>query len=473
MLPNTQSATAAVNYRGVFNHSIYDQTVYLQGRTEHDITDEGLMTHLQEKKRHRLDEVLVNNASRKATQYRAVIEQGTGFWNNFLMPGFGHIPIFNWQGIENSFSTIPKDEAKKKLLELLFEIDLLIDGLNKESIGDAEAIYVKKKRKIKSIEVQNQVETILLSAREQTGVPLELYRQFIQNALKLPNMPLRIQNAALNRITSDAFIRNFHPDLQEKLKLVAKKLIVDSEQPDDCPTNIRSVHYFYGEPGTGKSSAVALILKHLGLPSYTCTIRRTADLSSENLEGTPRTLHAHNPGLLTNTMLTEAPDGKTYMNGALILEDFDRLLYLEGANTSVSAALAFVMEYMDLGKRHFFNPYFNANLNISRLSIFITANRPIPPAPADAQQPDPFKALRSRVMPIHFPDFEEQTLRNICLPHAQAIGEKYGIQRQTITLQKANWVNQAIQSQRQRANALELRDLKREIENIVVRLALA
>ncbi len=463
---NSQSPTSAINYSGVFDRSIYEQEELLRRKRGLDISDQDLVEHLNNNKRIRLQEVLTNNARRRVEQYKAVVESGGDWWNKFAKPVLGALPIVNWGGIDERKKEIPHEDAKRKLYELIFEIDLLVDGLDKEQICDLERQYILKKRNIKSIEIVEQIEMILLLARE-ASVPVELFRQFIQNVLNMPNEPLKIPSSALQKIRDNSFISNYGPQLKSKIVSIARKIIFDSEQPDRSSTSIRSIHYFQGDPGTGKTTTAKIIAEELNLPYYACSIRSAKDLTAENLEGTPRTLHSHNPGLLANALMSKNGERKTYENAILIIDDYDRLLFPDGGG-SVSAALAFFLDYLDPDKKSFFNPYFHANLNIRRLSIIVTANKSIPQKPQDPNSPDPYAALRSRVSETHFPNFDETTLKRICLPHAEAIGKKFCVPQRTIKAQKRKWVSAAIANQKEQSDTLEPRDLKRHIEAVVL-----
>ncbi len=463
---NSQSPTSAINYSQVFDRSIYDQNELFPDGGNQNVSDEKIIKHLAMKKRQRLDEVLIRNAQRRAEQYREVIQSGKSWWNHRIKPVLGGLPFVNWKGIEDTFKEIPQENAKQKLYELIFEIDLLINGIDKEQICDLENQYILRKRYIKSPGIIEQIEMILLLAREQS-VPIELYRQFIQNVLSVPNTPLKISLNSSQKIQNNSFIKNYAQELRSKIVSIARKIIFDSNQPDNSKTSIRSIHYFRGDPGTGKSTTARIIADELNLPYFVCSIRSAKDLTAESLEGTPRTLHSHNPGLLANALMSKNGEGKTYENTILIIDDYDRLLFPDGGG-SVSAALAFFLDYLDPDKKSYFNPYFLADINIRRLTIIVTANKSIPNKPDDLNSPDPYAALRSRVSETHFPNFDEPTLMKICLPYAVEIGAKYNFPPETIDASKREWVGKAIKNQKEQSGVLEPRDLKRQIENLVL-----
>lgn len=457
------SATAAVSYKGVFDQSIYDQSIFEDRKS---VPFKELKAHLLKMKELRLEKVLLQNALQRIEQLKNIIDDGTPLYNYLIKPFGG--AFVDLSGIEE-WREISKDEAKKKLFELLFEIQLLKKALNKESICDLEYKYIQKKRRI-SPDICDQIEKILLMVRED-GVPIQLFRAFIDSAIKMPNKTLQLSEKALKNITEFEDFGNFDPKLQLNIHCIAKKLIINSKQKNNDDISTRSIYYFYGNPGTGKSTTAKMIPKLLNLPHFICSIRSSTDLSADNLEGSTRTYNSHNPGLLANALMSKCENEKSYLNAVLIIEDFDRLLFPEGGG-NISGPLAFLLDYLDPNKKDYFSPYFLAKINISYLSIILTANNPIPKKPENPTDKDPYAALRSRVTEVHFPDFPQQTLKSMCTPYAELMGEEYGITPKVINANKGRWVEKAIQNQREKSHALEPRDLKRQIELIVIEKSL-
>lgn len=464
-MSNQISATSVVSYKGVFDPSIYDQTEYLQNRKNENITENGLKEHLHKKKMERLQKVILNKAQGRIEDYNQIVNQHAGFWDTILKPLAQMLPFLPVNTFDEEMRVISKAEAKKRLFELTFEIKMLMDGLDKEQICDLERQYILKKREI-SLEICDQVEKILLLARED-GIPLEFFRQFIDNALKLPNSIKLLYDFSLHKIISTNEFKNFDPNLQHKIKCITKKLIIDSQQTkeDSC---LRSIYYFYGKPSTGKSTTARLIPESLNLPYKICSIKQAEDLSRGNLEGDTRTFNSQNPGLLGEALMSQNEEGKSYHNAVLIIEEFDRLLFPEGGGSSVSGSLAFLLDYLDPDKKSFFSPYFLAKIKVSSLSIILTANHKIPEKPEDPKGKDPYAALRSRVEEIHFPEFPPETIKSICIPYAEKIGQKYNLSESVINAKKTQWIDEAINRQRVKTFEVELRDLKRQIELIVI-----
>ncbi len=475
------SPTASVSYKNIFDLSIYEQTdfvfsAYLDKKDEDEL-HKALIEHLNKKKLDRLHHVLLKNSGAKIDTLTKIVGEGTKFWNYFFRPVFGGMPFISVDSIEKSFSTMPKDEAKKELFKLGFQVQLLRDGIDKEPIYALEKVYVTKKKKVVSDDVRHQIEKALLSARDD-AIYLELTRQFIDTALAMPSEHLQVSHDKLTLIDTSSFFRNFEPGLRAKLRLIAHKFIVDSNQPSDSGRNNRGIYYFQGDPGTGKSRAAVKLLDCLDLPYFVLTVRRLEDLSSENLEGSARTLMSHNPGIIAKTLLSKNNRNATpYLNATLILDDFDRVLFAQKKGGTPSA-LSFLLDYLDPGKRTYPNPYFNADLDISRLSIIITANKPIPKVKHTSTgkiADDPYTALRSRVTEVLFPNFPDETLQAILMPIAKSLVEKYDfapVGFSSMPEEEQNKfvtpiIEDAIAKQKQITSVLEPRDMERQLELII------
>lgn len=489
--------SSAINYQGVYNQSIYDQTdckaladfqanrdmpaetkAFIERRARckelrlaTELIDKHLIEHLFFKKKERLDEVLTENINRSKELYQAVIGDDKS-WKKFitdLMKASMALCKVDATLIENRFSDIPVTDAKLAIFKLANEHRLLESGIEREQILDLEVRYVIKKRKIKSSEIKEQIEKALIVARENTTY-LDLVRKFIDYTLALPDTHRELPDGIANRIKDDVFFKEFEPKLLRKLEIVAHKLERDSRN-DQSRTSTRGIYYFHGNPGTGKSSAARKLAEFMGLPYFVPPIRRIEDLSSDNLEGTERTLFSHKPGTFARALLAKNKDGRSYLNAILIIDDFDRMLLASEQRAGVPTALSFLLEYLDPEKTTYYNPYFDASIDISRLSIIITANQPIPKRVHSKSDPDtilkdPFAALRSRVTEVHFPDFPSKTISTILNPVATALAAKYQVMlNEPLTNQL---INKAVDRQKQRSLSLEPRDLKKELETVII-----
>ena len=479
------SATSPVSYKGVFDQSIYSQEDFLENTENRGILENeellaaGLIEWLNKKKIKRLEDVILKNIEEKMSIYQEVLSEhrASRLVKTVLraVPFIGQLP----DSAEKEFWSIPRDEAKKELFKLDFQFKLLKKSINKEPIYDLEKKYVVMKRKIKSSEIKNQIEQVLLLCREE-AVYLELLRRFIDNCLAMPNSCLQVTPP--ERLSEIDFFKHFTPELKNRLGEITTKLSFDSFENDGVKGSKRCIYYFHGDPGTGKSECARKLADLCGLPYFILPIRRVEDLSSQALEGSDRTMMAHNPGLLAKALMSKSKDSKSYLNAILILDDFDRVLLASEGTGPIPPALAFLLDYLDPLKSTYYSPYFQTFIDVSRLSIFITANQPIPSKvknnSKDKRGFDPFDALRSRVSEVHFPNFSENALRSILDPIANNLWRKYGFEQQInravvrIPRNKdqliQKFIDEAINRQKSCTSTLEPRDLQRQLEMVII-----
>lgn len=433
-----------------------------------DVAKEQFIKHFETQKLNRLHHVIIRNAEGRIRTLEDIIQSNTrGVWLNMLkgLPIIGSI-------IDNSLKegeTVGIDHAKEELFLLGFQIALLRDGISKEPIKELEETYVLEKRKIISPEIKDQIEKALLIAREDRTY-FDLITRFIGNALAMPSLPLVLDKKTfISKVENNKFFKNYNINVKERLKLIVAKLVTDSHQDENATTSNRTLYYFHGEPGTGKSVSARELAEILDLPYFILPIRQKEDLSAGNLEGIERTFMTHNPGLLARALMSKNSKGKSYLNAILIIDDFDRILFDSKPESGESSALSFLLDYLDPEKRKYFSPYFAAHINISRLSIIITANKPIPkrtPEKIGNAKEDTYAALRSRVTELHFPNFNEDTLHNILDPIADDLIRKYEIN--VNANRKMDFIGEAIKRQKQFATDLEPRDLKRQLETVII-----
>ncbi len=469
---------SAVNYKDVFDLSIFDQTdfdfsAHVDSKDEDEL-HKALIQHLNRKKIARLEEVILYNVGFKMAVLLGIIEEGTWFWNDFLRPVLGALPQI--KNIEFAFSAISKDEAKRQLVKLRSQIGLLRDGITKEPIYELEKTYAVNKRSIMSMypALAGHIERKLLLFRGKAV--LQQTKQLVEHALALPTKFLKIHQDKIQLLSSNDFFKQCDPKLLNKLKTIAHKFIVDSKQPNDSEKNNRGVYYFHGDPGTGKSRSVVELLKILGLPFFSPPIRSMKDLSPQNLEGQDHASGKNNAGLFAKTLLARNnTDGIPYLNAVLILDDFDRILFSQDQTTHSPSALTFLLDCLDPNKKTYFNPYFNTYLDISRLSIIVITNKSLPkvkPILAGRTENDPYTALRSRVTQVFFPNFSDQRLKTVLIPIVKSLLEKYNFTSEDyMPMHKyefvLNIIDDTIEKQKKNLSVLEPRSLERKLEFII------
>lgn len=463
-----------VKYAGKFDKSIYDQNDYFSQHeadlvkpiNDSDLAN-GLMQHLKMKKLARLETVCLEECKRQIGAYATIINKEGGFWDKFgafisqlpLMPNIGNIT--------NEFRELSKEEAKKKMYDLMLQMEYMKRNIDFESVLDLEKKYIVRKRFIQSAKLTNQIEEALLLAREE-GIYLELVRSFLNHALSLPLQHKRIElDPVIKEMRSDPFFSRFESSLKSQLELIVTKISIDSLTPDTMSDSVnRGIYYFYGNPSAGKTCAARKISELLGLPCFETSIKSLQDLSRDALEGAERTMMKDSQGLLADALMALSPnDNMSYKNSILILNDFDRVLFPSQNPIVIPEALTFLLQYLDPETKSYENKYFKAALDISRLTIIITANRPLPDNKDIEIKEDPFAALRSRVTQINFPDFKDQILEEMLQPYLLTLLMKYNINEQQQTEQiKQQLIKYAFDAQKRITKQIELRDLKRQLE---------
>ena len=248
-------------------------------------------------------------------------------------------------------------------------------NINKEpGIFDLEIEYILKKPFIKNKELQKNIEAALIGMRKPGGIPIDFYREYITNFLKLP---LQTMHVGVDTRLLD--LRNKTPNdfdnLSVSQKTAAQELLhysdeVKSEITDlmiqikyssySDATSQRKFYYFYGDPGIGKTTSAKSIARFLQIPLFIKSIRTGEDLSEMALEGQDWLLPGANTGFLARTISTssEEPEmvterhtinmsfqeitryglpstlsidvphvpSNTYKNAILLINDFDRIL---------------------------------------------------------------------------------------------------------------------------------------------------
>ncbi len=310
-------------------------------------------------------------------------------------------------------------EIEKGITELKLEIKKYQEGVMREPIKELEESYVLKKEGMREDHRYN-IENNLINSRKPL-YPFPFIKQCLEQALALPTTHKRLDTEALlTKFSEEEFFQSFHSSTINDLESAIVSISQYSQREPNGVIPVRGIYYFWGDPGVGKSRTGQEFAKLLEVPFWRCSIRNAASLSPENLEGSSCLGPIVNPGWLARPLLAyqEGDANKTtYKNPVLILEDFDRVLLDEQSGIS---SLAFILDYFDPLKRDFFSPYFNAQIDISRMNIIISANF--------FPEGDKFKALRERFTKIvRFFPFEEEKKESILVDFTRTAIGHYGI----------------------------------------------
>ncbi len=339
-------------------------------------------------------------------------------------------------------------------------------------VADLEIRYILLKPLLANAELEKTIEERLIALRRNTVMNMEFCRAFLENCLRIPfgkkqvllpnphklleadqevppDLLTEKQTQALGRL------RNYlNQDLRNELQRMILTLQMASKKvsSEECYARLhRRFFYFYGDPGTGKSTAAKDIAVFLGLPFHETNIRTGDDISQSALEGTdwimPNASLGHFGNAFTASSLKsratkticcrlkvlseygvppnfslDVPEDvleHTYQNPILIINDFDRLLLDPQTATQT---LSFFLDYLDPQKDTFFNNYFNLKLPLENLFIVVTGNS------KDFLQDPRYAALLDRITPIEFPYLEESVREKILEKNLSSVTQNYELE---------------------------------------------
>ncbi len=294
---------------------------------------------------------------------------------------------------------IDNPHIEHDLFTLKVELENRKKGIQFEAIKPLEEDYVRQKREI-PVCLQKQIQRSLLLFRESEGFSSEIERRFVRDALALPRAPKRLIRTTIPEKETDlrelmtrvgeAF-STFSPDIREEFLTIAYEMAINSITPQDTEESLRTVCFFYGPPGGGKTTSVQKFAKIMRVPCVRILINSKEDLAKKRIEGVDRFTslrESNGVGWLLRPLfipIMEEDPSKTYQNAILLIDDIDM-------GIAVDEALSILKQYMDAVTRDLESPYFGCPIDIRYLNIFVTSNNPIPLDPK-------YDALRSRVRP--------------------------------------------------------------------------
>lgn len=324
--------------------------------------------------------------------------------------------------VSNSKSLVNKNmdlkqllpHLQKELIDLRLEVNAWRKGIYSENITKLEEKYIVKKKDIHP-ELQKSIELALLKARLQEN-PMFSPDLFVKDALSLPITHKNLTENEMwedveNKFGKDPFFSKFDNNTKEQVKLILKDSYFNSQPTGDI--NLKHAYYFIGNPGVGKTTAARNIAKLLDLPYYEVSIGNPKQLTEEAVNGQAWFWGNPKRGWFAESFLrSERKEKRPLQNTFLILNDFDRLLLNKGNGE----ALRFLLDFLDSGKKTCFNNYFNAPLDMSRVTVIITGNQNIP---SDGNEN--YEALMQRLKVINFPDLQLENFK----PQLIELAEKY------------------------------------------------
>lgn len=426
----------------VFNREMYKQKKVLSTLSENatdEQKNEALINNLREQKKKLLEDNSIEKIKKKIVRWKneetssrnkkfwedvsqaadsATVAVGTiagigtaiGVGSGALVGGpVGAALATLVVGIKHLFfnSEVRNNQSiREKIITLENEIDDLYFNLEHEPIRDLEEIYVKQRRYKKNKNLRTSIETNLIDARRGVHNLLKA-RKSIELALELPTCSKRLLDPGnieediderLKKFNENKHFNQLEKDLKKSIEHMVMQIAIDSITPQNSSIPLRKTWCFVGSPSTGKSTTAKKILEFLELPYYEMTPRSSHDFSMENMEGRDPLFQNAKVGLITKPLITKSKfnEKKSYNNAFLIINDLDKILADAKSQPSTHVAL---LDFLDPGKSTFFNEFFGADIDISRLNVIITLNNEI-------GKNDNYEGLRSRIFKqIKFPKF--------------------------------------------------------------------
>lgn len=329
----------------------------------------------------------------------------------------------------------------REMQTLESKIEQRLNALKHEPIKNLEELYVKRKRFLPS-KRQTILEDILLKARSVDFITTQMTTFRVRSTLALPLKPKtlikgkninELREEKLKKFNENSFFKNFNNTIKEDLETKLIQIINASLAPKETNVNLKKCFYFQGNPSCGKTTLAAKFAEFLELPYLRKSVTDSSLLEEQKLYGGTWFFSTEaSLGLLAQTLLSGfQKGGRSYSNSVLILDDFDRIL-----DSPTSSAFRFLLNLLDPDTKTFFSPFFDEDIDISRLIIIITGNGTLsekstinksPPGSYEEAPNDDFSALRTRLQLVHLPDFTQEQERTILtsflnedlLPHCQ------------------------------------------------------
>ena len=427
-------------YEDIFNEEIYDQSS-LKLQSNQSI-EEVKKNHLYDLKERAVDRFLAEYLNKKTERLldlcetekaRLALNSAKTMYKKISSAALNFIPVIGSFLADCGLLDMATVEAlprnvlgilEKEITEADLERDRLKKGIKSEPINKQEEQYVINKSLI-SKELQEVIEKALIQSRKR-GFSINNISDFLDEALLLPTIPkslLSPNNRAqdlhliMKRFEDDSFFRGFTTSVRKDLKSVIASLAYASADIGTHEVPLKNFYYFWGDAGMGKSLSARNLALFLDLPYYEAYIRSETDLSQGGLEGSTWYRPDANIGWVARPLLAKDSQGRTYKNSILIINDFDRILLNNSGRGG--AALGFLLDYLDALKKYFYSPYFRSSIDISRLTIILSGNKPIPEG--DGGPTDTYAALRTRLKRIHFTGFDEETTKKILESYSQDV----------------------------------------------------
>ena len=300
-----------------------------------------------------------------------------------------------------------------------------------------EIDYIRKRRFL-PVGLQKSIETQFKATRVDEA-RIGRVEDYVGTALNLPLESLRTE-FDLNLINK--LFDGYPTELRKQVEsfVFQQVLLQDASSYGLREQSVRAgkrvAGYLIGPPGTGKSRYAELIARSLGLPFAKVSLEGA---SLDDLLGRSVDSDFPTPGKIAKAIANAKINGKGAKNLVLFIDEADRVI--NNQHPYSQDILPFMLKLLDPEAKSFFNPYFNAEIDISNLTIILAGNFTI-------QE----EALKKRLFVINFPGFTleyrkriiwESTIPNLLTSFSQ--NGKYSLSLADLTAEDKERIQSLIQ----------------------------
>ncbi|HQU09435.1 MAG TPA: AAA family ATPase, partial [Opitutales bacterium] len=266
--------------------------------------------------------------------------------------------------------------------------------INPESdpLNALEQQYAVKKRHLPA-SLQSKIEAKFSAARK-SSMELDKLSGFLRIALRIPTQSklLSPSTSTLNALQQQ--LHGYEPDIYTPIRSALVDHIArysSKSRPNPSP---KTILYFEGKPGLGKTYTVRKMAEALGLPLLEINVA-SDDMAS--IIGS-----ANEPGRILESLTQEG----AIRNAILFFDEASDEL-----NKQDSTMLSHMKAFIEPSTTHFHSPFLEAKVDVSHVIIILAGNAAIQN-----------EALRTRMQHIEFqsikPDFKKQVILYEMLPRA-------------------------------------------------------
>ncbi len=275
-----------------------------------------------------------------------------------------------------------------------------------DPIESIELEYVLKKRFL-PLGLQEFIENSLELSRIHSGDV-----QSLLHVIKLAlNLPIHNKKIKFNQEMIEKLFENYPETLRQKVEAFSLRQVMtqaaqmNESKVEDINPGKRVAAFFYGIPGSGKTRFAELIAQALDVPFAQISLEGA---TISDLVGRPMSAANPTPGIIARAMINAKKDGEGAKNMVLLIDEADRII--NHPQSGDADILPFMLKLLDPENKSFFNPYFNHDIDTSRLTIILAGNSQIND-----------EALRKRLFVVKFEGFDDQFKKKIIwestLPH--------------------------------------------------------